>query len=99
MSSINTRINIQSIAVTAYKHDELSASTKQRLEALGIDPSTVHSETEAQILIAQAEAARQQNNSGQQQGGNFSQRQAETQQNIFNTMDMISLSNKIILGL
>lgn len=101
MSSINSLTNMQSMAITAYKHDELSTSTKQKLEALGIDPTTVTSEAQAQTLIAQAEAARKQNNSGHQQGGNSSQHQsdANTQQNIFNTMDMISLSNKLILGL
>lgn len=160
MSSISS-IN-QAISITAYKGDELSTTIKMRLEALGIDPSSVTSESQAQILIAQAEAARNQNNSRQQQGGNSSQQQLiseakalaqkvgtnvssqdslidiidnisetlqtmgkdpakaklvgqyqseltelaqkadvtiNTQQNIFNTMDMISVSNKLILGL
>ena len=135
-----------------------------RLEALGIDPSTVQTEMQAQAIIAQAEAAQkqQQGNTGQQQGGNSSQQQLisqarelaqkagaavseqdsledmlgkiseslnvmakdpsraskaqeyqneleslaqkadviiNVQQNIFNTMDMVSLSNKLILGL
>ena len=48
-----------------------------RLEALGIDPSTVQTEMQAQAIIAQAEAAQkqQQGNTGQQQGGNSSQQQ------------------------
>lgn len=162
MSSINSLNHIQSIAISSYKGEELSTTTKMRLEALGIDPSTVQSEAQAQILIAQAEAAQKQNNSGHQQGGNSSEQelmseaktlaqkvgadvssqdkleditskisekiqvmandpsqqkraqqyQAEltsilqraenltiTQQNIFNTLNMISVSNKLILGL
>lgn len=166
MSSISSISHSQAAAVSTYKSDELSASTKQQLEALGIDPSTVTSEAQAQILIAQAQAARHQNNSGYQekQGGNSSEQElmseakelASTvgvtvsstdtlddiidnisveiqkmlnsgdkskieaaqgyqtqlssisdradsiqsiQQNIFNTMDMISVSNKYALGL
>ncbi len=160
MSSINSLNYIQSIAISTHK--ELSTTTKMRLEALGIDPATVQSETQAQILIAQAEAAQKQNNSGHQQGGNSSQQElmseaktlaqkvgaavssqdkleditdkisekiqvmandpsqqkravkyqeeltlivqkaniiTETQNNIFNTLNMISVSNKLILGL
>lgn len=160
MSSINSLQS--SIIISFHKSDELSTTTKMRLEALGIDPSTVSSEAQAQILIAQAEAAPRQNNSGHQQGGNSSQHQlifeakelaskvgatvsdqdkledmldkiserinvmamnpstvqkaqgyqkeladlaqranviVITQQNIFNTMDMISISNKLLLGL
>lgn len=164
MSSISSISNSQSISISAYKGEELSITTKMRLEALGIDPSSVTTEAQAQILIAQAEAATKQNNSGQQQrGGNSTSQQqllseaktlAQTvgvsvsdsdglediiekisnklqimgkdpskaqmvqtyqseletlaqkadvvvtrQQNIFNTMEMISLSNKLILGL
>lgn len=162
MSSISSINNSQAISISAYKGEELSTTTKMRLEALGIDPSSVTSEAQAQILIAQAEAAQSQNNSGQQQGGNSSEQEllseakslaqsvgvsvstqdsaediivkiseklevmakdptqskqvegyqaqleslaqradviVNTQQNIFNTMDMISLSNKLILGL
>lgn len=164
MTFINS-INSASAAVSTYKCDELSSSTKQKLEALGIDPLTVTSEAQAQALIAQAEATKHQQNSGQQQqGGNSSEQQLmseakklastvgvtvstndtltdiidnisagiqvmlnsqdkskisaaqgyrsqlssisdradsiqNTQQNIFNVMDMISLSNKYILGL
>lgn len=164
MSSISSISNSQSISISAYKGEELSITTKMRLEALGIDPSSVTTEAQAQILIAQAEAATKQNNSGQQQrGGNSTSQQqllseaktlAQTvgvsisdsdglediidkisnklqimgqnpsnaqmvhtyqseletlaqkadvvitrQQNIFNTMEIISLSNKLILGL
>ncbi len=72
MSSIN---NIQSLGISCYKGDELKPSTKIRLEALGIDPATVQTEAQAQLLIAQAEAAPRQNNSGNQQGGNSSREQ------------------------
>lgn len=155
MSSIS---HIQAAAISCYKGDELKPSTKMRLEALGIDPATVQTEAQAQILIAQAEAAPRQNNSGNQQGGNSSREQlvseakelanevgvsvsskdtlediieniaevlnaqepskrvqeyqsrladlaqrAEVlvtiQQNIFNEMEMISVSNRLILGL
>ena len=159
MTSISS-INGASVAVSTYKCDELSSSTKQKLEALGIDPASVTSEAQAQALIAQAEATKHQQNSGQQQqGGNSSEQElmseakdlastvgvtvssndtldisAEiqvmlnsqdqskvsaaqgyqsqlasisdradsiqtTQQNIFNAMDMISVSNKYALGL
>lgn len=164
MTSISS-INGASAAVSTYKCDELSSSTKQRLEALGIDPASVTSEAQAQALIAQAEATKHQQNSGQQQqGGNSSEQELmseakdlastvgvtvssndtlddiidnisagiqvmlnsqnqskvsaaqgyqsqlasisdradsiqTTQQNIFNAMDMISVSNKYALGL
>lgn len=100
MTSINSVHS--SIIISYHKGEALSLSTKMRLEALGIDPTTVSSEAEAQILIAQAEAAQNQNNSGhEQQGGNSQKQKSDTdiQQNIFNSMDMISLSNKLILGL
>ncbi len=166
MSSISSISNTQAMAVSAYQKDELSSSTKMKLEALGIDPSSVTSEAQAQQLIAQAEATKNQQNSQQQQqqGGNSSEQaliseakelaskvgvtvsstdtldditgniadsiqammdsndptkvkmaqeyqaqlasisdQADsisnTQQNIFNAMDMISVSNKYALGL
>ena len=165
MSSISSISGAQAGAVATYKSDELSTLTKQKLEALGIDPASVTSEAQAQTLIAQAEAAKQQNSSGQQQqGGNSSEQEllseakslaksvgvtvssndslddmidkisnkiqvmlnsndksqvsaaqdyqaqlasisdkansiSNTQQNIFNVMDMISLSNKYALGL
>ena len=62
MTSISS-INGASAAVSTYKCDELSSSTKQKLEALGIDPASVTSEAQAQALIAQAEATKQQQNS------------------------------------
>lgn len=164
MSSISSISSAQAASVSTYKCDELSSSTKLKLEALGIDPTTVTSEAQAQSLIAQAEATKHQNNSGQQGGGNSSEQEllseAKTlastvgvsvssndslddiidnisnqiqvmlnsgdqfkisaaqgyqaqlaslsdrvdsvqniQQNIFNAMDMISLSNKYALGL
>ena len=162
MSSISSISSAQAASMSTYKCEELSSSTKLKLEALGIDPTTVTSEAQAQSLIAQAEA---QQNSGQQQGGGNSSEQEllseaktlasavgvsvssndslddiidnisdqiqvmldsgdqskisaaqgyqaqlaslsdrvdsvqNTQQNIFNAMDMISLSNKYALGL
>ena len=166
MTSISSVSNMQTSAISSYKTEtELSSSTKLKLEALGIDPSTVTSEAQAQTLIAQAEAAKHQNNAGQQQqGGNSSEQELlseaknlasqvgvtvssndsldtiidniskeiqvmlnsgdkskmataqgfqtqlasisgraesiqSTQQNIFNAMDMISVSNKYALGL
>ena len=165
MTSIGSMSSIQSAAVSTYKQEELSSSTKLKLEALGIDPASVTSEAQAQTLIAQAEAAKQQNSAGQQQqGGNSSEQELlteaknlatqvgvtvssndslddivdniskeiqvmlnsqdksevsaaqsyqtqlasisgraeaiqSTQQNIFNAMDMISISNKYVLGL
>lgn len=163
MSSISYIYSSQSAAVSNYKGEELSTSTKLRLEELGIDPSYISTESQAQILIAQVEAAPKQNSSGnQQQGGNSSREQllseakylaqniganysdkdsleiilrkisnklnimvkdpsneervqvyqeelmnianradiiAKTQQNIFNELNMISINNRIILGL
>ncbi len=162
MSSISYLNSTQFSAVSAYKCTELSPATKLRLEALGIDPSTVQSESQAQILIAQAEAAQSQNNSGKQQGGNSTRAQlvseakelaqqvganvsdkdtlenmleniaerlnylvqnpaiadkvskyqeklkdlagranvmVQIQQNIFDNLNMVSISNKLILGL
>ena len=159
MSSISSISSSQSMALSAYKIEELSTSTKMKLEALGIDPSSVTSEAQAQQLIAQAEATKH-----QQQGGKSSEQEliseakelaskvgvtvstndtldditgniaeeiqammdtgdpskikaaqqyqselaaisdeanaiTNTQQNIFNAMDMISVSNKYALGL
>lgn len=165
MTSISSISSLQAGAISTYKTEELSSTTKLKLEALGIDPSTVTTEAQAQALIAQAEAAKQQNNAGQQQqGGNSSEQELlseaknlatevgvtvssndslddivdniskeiqvmlnsgdqskissaqsyqaqlasisgraeaiqSTQQNIFNAMDMISVSNKYALGL
>ena len=165
MTSISSINSLQAGAISTYKTEELSSTTKLKLEALGIDPSTVTTEAQAQTLIAQAEAAKQQNNAGQQQqGGNSSEQELlseaknlatevgvtvssndslddivgniskeiqvmlnsgdqskissaqsyqaqlasisgraeaiqSTQQNIFNAMDMISVSNKDALGL
>ena len=77
MTSISSVSNMQTAAISSYKTEtELSSSTKLKLEALGIDPSTVTSEAQAQTLIAQAEAAKHQNNAGQQQqGGNSSEQE------------------------
>ena len=164
MSSISYLYSSQSAAISNYKGEELSTSTKLRLEALGIDPLYVSTESQAQNLIAQAEAAAKQNSSGnqQKQGGNSSREQltseaknlaqyvgadynnhdsleiilettskrikvlakepeyveqvqvyqtelediaqradilVNTQQNIFNELNMISINNRIILGL
>lgn len=166
MSSISSINSSQSAAVLTYKtQEELSSSTKLKLEALGIDPTTVTSEAQAQTLIAQAEATKHQQNAEQQQGGGNSSEQEllseakslastvgvtvssndtlddiidnisaqlqvmlnssdqskisqaqsyqaqlanisdradsiqSTQQNIFNAMNMVSISNKYALGL
>ena len=66
MSSIRS---IHSSSMVSYKKEELSALTKLRLEALGIDPSSVSTESQAQILIAQAEAVPKQNGLEKKQGG------------------------------
>lgn len=105
MSSISSiASNTQSYAISAGVSQQatLKEETIQKLLALGIDPTSVTSESQAQTLIAQAEAAKnKQNNPEQEEGGNQQEKhKAELlQQNIFNTMDMISLSNKLILGL
>ena len=160
MSSINNICS--SSAIPGYRGDELSISTKLRLEALGIDPSSIKTETQAQIIIAQMEAAATSRAHEQKQGGNSSREQlkleakqlankvgvrindkdsledilekiseklnilgqnpttadkiqqyqeelesiaqradiiVKTQKNIFNQMEMVSVSNRLILGL
>ena len=143
-----------------YSYNKLSSYTKLRLEALGIDPTSVSTESQAQHLIAQAEDARKQGTTlkhggttreqltseakqlAQKVGARFSDRDSlekilenisyklnnmsknhedneviqiiqarlsdiaeraeetvKTQKNIFNEMEMISVSNKLILGL
>lgn len=105
MSSISSIASTQTYSITAGASQQCSVlkeETIQKLLALGIDPSTVTSESQAQLLIAQTEAAKnKENNPEQEEGGNQQEKhKAELlQQNIFNTMDMISLSNKLILGL
>ena len=74
MTSISS-IGSAAASLSTHKIEELSSSTKQKLEALGIDPTTVTSEAQAQSLIAQAEATKHQQNSGQQQGGNSSEQE------------------------
>ena len=158
MSSINSITR----SISNYKGEELSISTKIRLEALGIEPSSVNTEAQAQIIIAQAEAATNHGSTNNNQGGNSTREQlvsearelaqkvgvqvvqgdslenilekiskklnlmaqdpskaemvqefqaeltdiaqradvmVKVQKNIFNTLEMISLSNRIILGL
>lgn len=99
MSSITSLHQIPSFITVSGSGKVLSEATIMRLLALGIDPSTVTSESQAQILIAQAEAASKQSDS--QHGGKQQEEKhkSELQQNIFNAMDMVSLSNKLILGL
>lgn len=164
MSSINSISHIPLFTVTSGNGQGLSETTIMRLLALGIDPETVEAETQAQVLIAQAEAAK--NSSEQQQkqehGGNLSEhnlmseiktlaqtvgvsvndhestdsalnkisikidemakdhfhkdkvqdykaqlenltqrvaKKDKAENNIFNTMNMVSISNKLILGL
>lgn len=103
MTSINTIANSQLyeiIAGATLQCTTLKEETIQKLLALGIDPSLVT--THSQILIAQMEAAKnKQNNPEQEEGGNRQEKHNTKllQQNIFNAMDMISLSNKLILGL
>ena len=47
--------SFNSIGYSAYPQPHLSGSTKSKLEALGIDPSVVTSETQAQAVIATRE--------------------------------------------
>ncbi len=165
-SSISSLSSAQAGALSTYQNNTLSAATKQKLEALGIDPSSVTSEAQAQALISQAEATQHQQNanSGNNGGKNSSEQElmseakslatavgasvssddtlddiisnidtkiqamlnsgdenqfklaqgyqsqlaslservdsiTSTQNNIFNTMDMVSVSNKYALGL
>ena len=165
-SSISSLSSAQAGAVSTYQNNTLSAATKQKLEALGIDPSSVTSEAQAQALISQAEATQHQQNANSEHngGGNSSEQElmseakslattvgasvssddtlddiisnidtkiqamlnsgdenqfklaqgyqsqlaslseradtvTSTQNNIFNAMDMVSVSNKYALGL
>ncbi len=105
MTSINTIANSQLyeiIAGATLQCTTLKEETIQKLLALSIDPSIVTTHSHSQILIAQMEAAKnKQNNPEQEEGGNRQEKHNTKllQQNIFNAMDMISLSNKLILGL
>ena len=102
--SLEKLTTLQSAALATHKCNELSHTTKMRLEALGIEPANVSSESQAQILIAQAEAAPKQNNSREQDDNSKRReliREAEilAEKNIFNEMNMVSISNRLILGL
>lgn len=55
MSAINS-LNINSGRLYSISTNQLSEETKAKLIALGIDPSSVSSEAEAQALISQVEA-------------------------------------------
>ena len=74
-SSISSLSSAQAGAVSTYQNNTLSAATKQKLEALGIDPSSVTSE--AQALISQAEATQHQQNANSENngGGNSSEQE------------------------
>ncbi len=101
MSSIKSISNLQLFVMTS-NDCLLKKSTIERLIALGIDPTSVTSEAQAQYLIEQAEAAkRKENNDFEEQGGQQQENhKAELiQQNMFDTMNMISVSNRLILGL
>ena len=74
---IRDRSSAQAGAVSTYQNNTLSAATKQKLEALGIDPSSVTSEAQAQALISQAEATQHQQNANSENngGGNSSEQE------------------------
>ncbi len=76
-SSISSLSSAQAGAVSTYQNNTLSAATKQKLEALGIDPSSVTSEAQAQALISQAEATQHQQNANSENngGGNSSEQE------------------------
>ena len=57
MTSINSVASTTITTKTTEQESELSAATKAQLEAIGIDPSTVSSESQAQALIANANGA------------------------------------------
>ena len=76
-SSISSLSSAQAGAVSTYQNNTLSAATKQKLEALGIDPSSATSEAQAQALISQAEATQHQQNANSENngGGNSSEQE------------------------
>jgi len=76
MSSINYLSGTTAIA--NYKGEELSTSTKIRLEALGIEPNSIRTESQAQAVIAQAEAASK-NGLDRQYGGNLTREELLSQ--------------------
>lgn len=57
MTSINSVSSTTITTKATEQESELSAATKAQLEAIGIDPSTVSSESQAQALIANANGA------------------------------------------
>lgn len=73
MTSISSISNISSSYITQSQSSTLSEETKSKLLALGIDPSTVSSETEAQSIIAQAEASEQMNEQSNEQAASSSE--------------------------
>jgi len=60
--SINGIFSSGNFGIIQSAQGQLSEETKQKLQALGIDPSTVTSETQAQALIAAAQQKIQQTN-------------------------------------
>ena len=74
MTSISAISSSISSSYITQSSDTLSEETKAKLTALGIDPSTVSSESEAQSIIAQAEAAAQiEEQSGEQASSSSSE--------------------------
>lgn len=83
----------------------LSEATKRKLIALGIDPSTVHSEAEAKALIDNIVQMRQQANIPVPKGispkadKKEELKEAEKTENMLSMMNYESEVKKIILGL
>lgn len=98
MSSINTlRSNFNICTLFSTKTNQLSEATKAKLQALGIDPSSVSSEAEALTLISQVEAMAKTDKARPQCAS--SEQFYTNQENIFAAMNMIAHSNKYTLGL
>lgn len=98
MSSINSLNSSSCIgAIFCTQTNKLSEATKAKLQALGIDPSSVSSEAEALTLISQVEAMSKTDKARPQCAS--SEQFYTNQENIFVAMNMIAHSNKYTLGL
>lgn len=92
--SIDTiSMNTSASKFSINNHDKLSEETKKKLEALGIDPSTVKTETEAQQKIKEAESAQA---NAQVQGVQINSPMAEIVQDAKDLAEKIGLSTSNI---
>lgn len=98
--------NISCIGCYVSTNSRLKEETRRKLLALGLDPSTVTSETEAQTLIKNAQQKQeiqktenQSNSKNTCTGEEDIKRTAENETAVYNMLNMNANINKFILGL